>query len=923
MQDREPATLPLVGREAEMQALDDHLDGINEHGAALLVRGEVGIGKSSLLTYASARARARGTLTLRVIGVQSEAHLPFAGIHQLLRPILAGLSELPDPQRDALLAAFGLIAAPAPDFFLIAMAALDLLAGAAARAPILILVDDVQWLDQSTCDALAFIAHRLESEPIVLLLALRDGFESALTGANLPALHLGGLAPVAAAALLDARAPDLAASVRERLLADAAGNPLALVELPVALTAEQLGGAPLPDMLPLTARLERAFGARVMLLPELTRTLLLVAALDDGGTVAEVLRTTVQLVQEQATEDSLEPAIRAGLITLDERDHTIAFRHPLVRSAVAQAAAGSRRRTAHAAWASALAHAPDRSIWHLAASRISPDLEVATALEAAATRAESRGANAVAVEALERAAHFTASPRLRGELLVRAAELAFELGRRDRGMHLLHQAESLDLAPRERTFLLWYKETYGSAQGWSDTTRLRAFVELADQSIAEGDVGLALRILMRSVLRCYWGNPDQQTRERFLATAERILVPDDDPTLVKIHALVAPIERGATVIERIARLSSPGASDDPEMAYHLSTAASAVGDFVPSARLAALAIEGLRLQARLGLVAQLLLTQAFTTFYLGSWDVATPAAAEADRLARETGQDLWATVARLVAAMVAAVRGEHALAEALTADAERELVPLGANPFLCLVQHARGCIALAGGRYAAAFAHLHRMFVPTESAYHPVVRCWAIADLVEAAVRSGHHGEARATMADLETLAAEAKFPYLRASLTYVRPMLAEDADAEPLFQEALAADLTHWPFLRGRLQLAYGSWLRRQRRAAESRASLRAAREAFDALGALAWGERARQELRASGETSRRRVPEARDRLSPQELQIAQMAAAGLSNREIGRRLFVSHRTVGSHLYHLFPKLGITSRAELRAALGIVASGE
>jgi ATP/maltotriose-dependent transcriptional regulator MalT len=388
-------------------------------------------------------------------------------------------------------------------------------------------------------------------------------------------------------------------------------------------------------------------------------------------------------------------------------------------------------------------------------------------------------------------------------------------------------------------------------------------------------------------------------------------------------ALAAPIERGATVIERIARISSPGASDNPDTTHLLSVAASAVGDFVASARLAALGLEGLRLQARLGQVAQLLLIQAFDAFYLGLWDLAMPSAAEAERLARETGLDLWATVARLVTALVDAVRGELTLAESLTADAERALALLGVNPFISLAQHARGLIALAGGRYESAFAHLRRMFAPTDSAYHPVVRCWAVADLVEAAVHSGHQEEIRATVAEMETLAAEATFPFLRVNLTYVRPLLAEDADAAPLFQEALAADLTHWPFLRGRLQLAYGAWLRRQRRAAESRGPLRAAREAFDALGALAWGERARQELRASGETSRRRIPEARDSLSPQELQIAQMAATGMSNREIGRRLFLSHRTVGSHLYHLFPKLGITSRAELRSSLGIVTSDE
>jgi len=272
--------------------------------------------------------------------------------------------------------------------------------------------------------------------------------------------------------------------------------------------------------------------------------------------------------------------------------------------------------------------------------------------------------------------------------------------------------------------------------------------------------------------------------------------------------------------------------------------------------------------------------------------------------------------AQIAQATLAGLRGDEDAADALAAEAEQVILPMASNSMLTLLQLSRGLTALGGGRHSDAYEHLRRVFDPADLAYHPYVRGWAIGELAEAAVHSGHREAARTVMEELGPLADQTPSPLLHVGLLYARPLLAADQDAEPLFEAALGADLTRWPLVRARLLLAYGAWLRRQRRVAESRAPLRAAREAFDALGALPWGERARQELRASGELSGRRAPGAWDRLSPQELQIVQLAADGLSNREIGQQLYLSHRTVGTHLYRVFPKLGITSRSELRGLL-------
>jgi DNA-binding CsgD family transcriptional regulator len=496
---RDEAT-PLLGRGAEQALLRSLLDEVATRGQALVLRGEPGIGKSRLLAEAARTARERGMTVLTATGVQSEAHLPFAGLHQLLRPVRERAADLPPIQRDALDAAFGLTHDVAPEHYRIAMASLDLLSDVAGDAPLLLLVEDAHWLDPLTADVLAFVARRIESDPVLILAAARDGYPSALADAGLPEHRLAGLDDATAAALLDAAAPRLPLAARTRVLHEAGSNPLALLELPAVL-GQPDEEPPVPGGVPLTERLEHAFAARVSDLPEATRLVLLVAALSDGDSASEILQAAVVVAGAPLDLDALEPAVDAALIDLDVT--SVSFRHPLVRSAVRQSAVGR------------------------------------------------------------------------------------------------------------------------------DTTE-------------------------------------------------------------------------------------------------------------------------------------------------------------------------WI-----------AINLRHA--RALLADDEREAV-------------------------------------------------------------------AR--------------------------------------FEEALGADLDRWPFWRGRLLLAHGRWLRRHRRVMDSRAPLREARDMFDAIGASSWGDQARSELRASGERSRRRVPEARDQLTAQELQIAQLAAQGLSNREIGQRLYLSHRTISTHLYRVFPKLGITSRGDLGAAL-------
>ena len=496
-----------------------------------------------------------------------------------------------------------------------------------------------------------------------------------------------------------------------------------------------------------------------------------------------------------------------------------------------------------------------------------------------------------------------------------AGELAFELGGPDLGARFLHEAGPLELTRMEQARLALLRELFEDEALWTGAARVASFVEIVDQVRADGDPGLALTFLLAVAQRCWWADLERETRDLVVAAAERMPVPADDAALIAILAFADPIRQGATVVDRISRLDLDAERDAGAIRL-IGAAATAVGAFERSPGFLAASVDGLRADGRLGLLAQALVSQAWAALFAGNWSEVLPAAVEAGRLARETGQPRWAAAAQLAEAALAGLRGDQAVAERLATEAERLLMPLVAHPTLAFVQLTRGLTALTGGRHTDAYEHLRRIGDPADAAYHPFLRCWALGDLIEAATRSGHGDEARSTLDWFEAVAGEWRTPGLQVGVAYGRPLLADDDHAEALFQAALEEGAIPWPFYRARLLLAYGAWLRRRRRAAESRTPLRAARDVFDTLGAAPWGERARQELRASGESSRAPRPDARDELTPHELQIARMAAAGLSNREIGEKLYVSHRTVSTHLYRIFRKLDVASRGQLRDVL-------
>ncbi|MGC7098453.1 ATP-binding protein [Amycolatopsis lurida] len=878
--------MPLFGREPELKVLSELIDEPGSRSGVLLV-GEAGIGKSALLAEAVALASVAGVRVLKATGVEAEQDFAYAGLHQLLYPVRAGVDELPPAQRDALRGALGLAEAAEPSPYLVGLATLTLLA---ELAPLLVVAEDVHWLDRASADVLAFVARRIEAEPVVLLAATREG--GPLQDAGLHLMPLDRLPEESAAELLDSTAFGLEPEVRERLLAESAGNPLALTELPGALDR-------LDPVLPLTDRLRRAFAARVSGLPEETRTALLIAALNQSDSAAEVLAATGRVLGA-AELDLFAPAVAARLIDLGPG--TVTFRHPLMRSAIPAASSLADQRRAHLALAET--EQPDRRAWHRAAATAGLDENVAEELTAAAGRALERGGVAAAITTLERAAQLSERQDTKADRLLRAAELAAESGRRDTADRLVREARTLDLSPPQRATASWLPSIFDDGVR-EDSSRIAELAELAG-SVTDPDA--ASRILWGAAMRCFWAEPGEAARHTLLTVLDRLPLAGDDPRKVAIAAYVAPFDRAEVVLSGL----RAAAVADPETQRFLGSAALQIGAFDLAARFSAAAAPGLRAQGRLGLLTRALAVQAWSRARLGDLITAAPIAAEAVKLAQETGQPFMGGLAKAVQAEIAALRGEHEQAGKLADEAERAGLAAGARPVLATVQLARGVLALSEGRFEDAFAQLSRVLDPADPAYQLALRAYFLPELTEAAVRSGQTDVMRDVLGALEPFAGTS--PALDIGLRYAHAVLESTEDA---FATALRADLVDWPAERGRLHLAFGEWLRRQRRVVESRAHLRTARETFDALGMAAWSERARRELRSAGESSPNRDPDARERLTPHELSIAQLAATGLTNREIGQQLYLSHRTVGTHLQRIFPKLGVNSRTELAKALG------
>ncbi|MEA2216750.1 MAG: hypothetical protein QOK19_2311 [Solirubrobacteraceae bacterium] len=887
------------------------LDGVEREGAALVLRGEPGIGKSRLLAEAVQDARERGMLVLTAAGVQSEARLPFAGLHQLLRPVRDRAVHLATVQRQALDAAFGLSEEVVPEPFRIAMAALDLISEVAAESPVLVAVEDAHWLDRASADTLAFVARRIESDQVLLLVAARDGYPGGLAHAGLSELRLTALDDATAAALLDSVAPDLSLGVRRRVLDGAAGNPLALTELPAAFARGANDEGWLAGAAPLTERLERAFADRVSDLPDRTRVLLLAAALSDEDRLDEILAASTAVAGTAVDLASAAPAVESGIVDADLR--TIRFRHPLIRSAIVQSADLTKRRRVHEALADVLHDQPDRRAWHRAALLSGEHEDVAGELEQAADRARGRGAAAIAVTALRRAAEL-GEPASRVRRLLAAAGLAVELGRRDLVEPVLREAREADLGELELARVSWVEETSITRPLAAD--RYMSIIAAAERSASAGEHDLHVNLLWLAVSRAWWVDPGPEVRRALVAASDRLGDENaEDPRVFAVHAYADPLAHADGVLTRLRRAAHER-SVDTDTARFFGPAALVVGAFDLGADFLKVAIEGLRADGRLGHLPRLLVLYSSMTARTGDWQAAVTSAAEARRLAEEFADPQWAAAADTATSIVAAMRGDEQTAVEMATRAELIAEPAGANITMAFAQFGRVLAALAASRDDDAYVTADRLFDPADPAYHPVISSWLIADLAEAASRTNRLDAARARAAQVESTVGERPGTWIAIELSHARALLADPAEARDRYEEALSRDLARWPFQRARIQLSYGQWLRRRRQIAGSRILLRDARDAFDALGSTPWAEQAQRELRASGEGTRRQMPEARDELTAQELQIAQLAGEGLTNREIGQRLFLSHRTISTHLYRVFPKLGVTSRAELSIAL-------
>lgn len=571
----------------------------------------------------------------------------------------------------------------------------------------------------------------------------------------------------------------------------------------------------------------------------------------------------------------------------------------------------AERHSAHAALAEMLSGQPDRQVWHRAAALLGPDEDVAAGLEATAKRAHRRGAIDAALSALERAAALSEDRERRALRLLDAAELAYELGSFEIVVALVTEAGLLGLGRVDRRRANLIREAFDTS---GDTVSVEQVIEVTERT-RHHDPGFAMNIFRRAAGKSWWVGRSEERRGLFVAALERMGIPEGDPQRLAVLGMVAPTGREQDVLEHLSRI--PEGNTDPTVARVLGLAGYGVGHLEYAIDALTVAVDGLRVQGRLSLLAQALVTRALTDVQLGRFDLAALDAEEGRRLATEAGWSLFAESAHAVRGLLAGLRGNAEKAEAILSEVEQTMIQRRAKAVLSDVQLARGMTALGAGRYVDAYNHLIRMFDPNDPAEHYRKKFWAIGELAEAALHSERSDEARAMIAGAEAEVGPQPSPRVRIALEFARPLLAEETEAEALFAAGLATDLTRWPFARARLQLAYGTWLRRQRRVAESRAYLISAKEAFDALDALAWVERAQHELRGAGVTSHPRKRDPLHDLTPQELQIARMAAAGLSNREIGQQLYLSHRTVGAHLYHAFPKLGIASRGQLRDVLG------
>jgi DNA-binding CsgD family transcriptional regulator len=909
-----PIPAGLIGRDVTRDELDRVLSSVRAgQSRALVVRGEPGIGKTALLEYLAEHAP--GCRVERATGIQPELELAFAGLHQLCLPMLHHLQAVPAPQRAALQTALGMSAGPVPDRFLVGLAVLSLLSDVAEAKPLLCLIDDAQWLDRASAQVLAFAARRLGAESVGLVFAA-----SAATGelAGLPDLVVEGLRDEDARELLDAAlSGPMDPQVRDQIIAEAHGNPLALLELPRGLTAAQLaGGFGLPGAIGPAGSMEVSFGRRVSALPGPTRELLLVAAADPTGDAALVWRAASRL---GISSEAAVPAAEAGLAEFGTR---VRFRHPLVRSAAYRSGSVRDTRRAHGALAEVTDARldPDRRAWHRAQAANGPDADIADELERSADRARSRGGVGAAAAFLERSAVLTLVPAQRARRALAAAEAKLQAGEAGAARELLAVVEAGQRSESEKAQvdLLRARIAFASSRGSDAPTLLLT----AARRLESVDAGLArstyLEALSAGIFAGQLASPGSGLWEvaRAALAAPPPAGPSRAPDLL-LEGLAAyytdGYRAGVPVLRRALTAFGTDMSVEEELRWLWLACLTAVHVWDDDGweRMSARYLALVRQAGALGEHPLALGMRAHRLLLGGQLTASESLVMQAQAASEATG----GTLAPYGALSLAALQGNESGLTALVDAAAPELAKRGEGAGMTAVGMANAVINLGLGRYQEALPGAQ---LATASPGTIATPPWAIAELIEAAVRTGKHDLAADAYERLADMTDASGTDWALGIQARSHALLSSGTQADSRYREAtVRLQRTGLRICLARAHLLYGEWLRRQRRRTDAREQLRTAFGMLDSMGVAAFAERARRELQATGETARKRaIGSPNDQLTAQETQIARLARDGLSNPEIGARLYISTHTVQYHLRKVFAKLGITARSQLDRVL-------
>ncbi|TQR87536.1 AAA family ATPase [Mycobacterium hodleri] len=901
-----------MGRRDECAILDRLVDAVRSgESRALVIRGEPGVGKTALLEYLANRADFR---VARTAGVQAEMELAYAGLHQLCSPMLNRLDDLPGPQRSALCTALGMAEGPPPDRFLVGLAVLNLLAVVAADRPLLCLVDDQQWLDSASGQVLAFVARRLGAEAVGLVFAARAPSDAV---AGIPALVLRGLrGPDAHALLNSALSAPLDPRVHDQIVSETRGNPLALLEVPRGLSADELaGGFGLPGAVRFSAEIEEIYRSRIASLPDQTQRLLLLAAAEPTGDSGLMWRAARQL---GIGPEAAAPAIEAELSTFATR---VKFRHPLVRSAAYGSASLQDRQQVHRVLAAATDAEldPDRRAWHRANAASGPDENIAAELERSADRAQARGGIAAAAAFLERAATLSADASQRGERALAAASVKVQAGAFDGALDLLAMAETEHLTDLQHAKgdLVRAQIAFATSHG-SDAAPL---LLKAAKQLQSTEPTLARDTYISAMLAAMFAGrlavgANVVDVARAAQAAPSAPGPRQLPDLL-LHWLTIHYTDGYLAGRPAQRelLTALDAEPSPdEQLIWLLLASGATNYAWDDDRFEVVTSRHVELTRNRGALSDIPLALSSRATALMFFGDLAGVEAVVDEL-RAAHDATGSSLAPYAPLGLAAMRGDHETAIPLIEATVAEVTARGEGNGLTFAWWAEAILHNGSGDYRRAFHAADRAVrFPPEL----ISANWSLVELVEAAARSGATDRAAAAVAELSELTTASGTDWALGLEARSRALVSDGAGAEELYRESIER-LTR---TRARTELArahllYGEWLRRERRRTAARTELRTSHRMFEGMGMNGFAQRARRELTASGDSTQESVRTAEDRrLTAQEAQVARLARDGLSNSEIGARLFISARTVQYHLSKVFTRLGITSRSQLDQVL-------